>query len=177
MRRCPGRRQMAFWKGRVRGVEHRESSMICARRRAAARRRADRRARSGPGGSAWRRRGARGQRSWGCRRAIVSSQLQRSRWNEAAGAAPAESIMAERTKKKSPVERRVSAAPVKRRSPPGASVACAEACREPGSVERSTANKRSSISVSESDLPGSTSSSSSESASCVEERRGWSTRS
>jgi transposase len=68
--------------------------------------------------------------------------------------------MPEQTKKKAPVERRASAAPVKRRSAPVTSVAGAEARREPGRVERNPAKKRRSVGATSADLPGSTSSSS-----------------
>jgi transposase len=61
--------------------------------------------------------------------------------------------------KKAPVERRASAAPVKRRSALEASVAGAEARREPGRVARNPTRKRGSVGASGTDLPGSTSSS------------------
>ena len=67
--------------------------------------------------------------------------------------------MPEQTKKKAPTGRRAGAAPVKRRSTSGASIAGAGARRESGRVERSIAKKPGNAEVSVSDLPGSTSSS------------------
>jgi transposase len=76
--------------------------------------------------------------------------------------------MPKQTKKKAPVERRASAAPVKRRSPPASPVAGAEARREPVRAERSPAKKRRSVGASSTDLTDSPASSTSKPSPCVE---------
>src|SRR5689334_14888922 len=92
----------------------------------------------------------------------------RARWDEAAGAAPAEPIMPKQTKKKAPMERRASAAPVKRRSTLAAAFVGAEARGEPVRAERSPAKKRRRVGASSTDLTDSPASSTATPSPCVE---------